>query len=132
MLTELPFFPDTGVYSRRFDFSQLFDSEELKRGVKYKLINHSKSTSMIGILDETGRTTRVFGNDEDEIEAVIMGHDNSEELIMYEIQSDSSTQSMDDLACCGCEADEDGDEADQVDGMSSDDDLEEDYNAFGN
>ncbi|UYZ68217.1 DUF2345 domain-containing protein [Moraxella bovis] len=131
VLTELPSFPTTGIYSRRFDFGQLFDAEELKRGIKYKLINHSKNTSTTGILDELGRTARVFGNDKDEIEAVIMGHDNSDELIMYEIQNDFNTTNLDDVVCCACES-ESLELKPIDDNLNTEDSLEEDYNDFGN
>lgn len=130
VLAELPSFPTSGIYSRRFDFSQLFDLEELKRGVKYKLINHSKNTSMTGFLDELGRTTRVFGNDQDEIEAVIIGHDNSDELIMYEVQDNFSVSDSDESICCACET-EDMKLNSMDNNLNIEDNLEKDYHDFG-
>jgi hypothetical protein len=38
---ELPKMPESGMYSMRFDLSQIFDPNILKN-MKYKLINHSK------------------------------------------------------------------------------------------
>ena len=133
VIANLPHFPTSGIYSRRFDFSELFDNEELIKGIRYKLINHSKNTSCFGILDEYGRTPRVFGNEADDIEAIIIGHDTSDELIVYEnTVEDSGLDSH--AEDCGCCADENADNLSDDTENDADltDDLEGDFHAFGN
>ena len=47
---ELPKMPESGIFSRRFDFSELINTNLLKDGFKYKVINHTKKQNILASL----------------------------------------------------------------------------------
>ncbi len=131
---ELPKMPESGIFSRRFDFGELFSKDELKQEIKFKFINRSRKTEFIGVLDEFGRTQRFFSDSPDDVEAIILGHDSKDakELIVIENDlNDMNCCSSDEEACCG--APEDDDQNLQIEELenSPEDDLDSDFNCFG-
>lgn len=126
---QLPKMPESGIFSRRFDFKDLISTELLKDGFKYKVINHSKKTEYIGFLDENARTERVFSDTPDNVEILLLGKsdDSVDKLLLIEekiMESHSSDEN-----CCG---------ADEYDDLLSNEELfenenlDEDYKSFGN
>lgn len=123
--------PTSGLFSRRFDFNQLLEAGLLTAGRKYKVINHTKGTEFYGVLPEDGRTPRIYGTEQDEIEVIMIGHEDAEELLMIENMIEDIVHEHEEECC----APEEGDESDTAESDSEaniNDDLEEDYHAFGN
>ena len=129
---ELPKMPESGIFSRRFDFGDIFSKDELKHQVKFKFINHSRKTEFIGILDEFGRTQRFFSDSADNVEAIILGHDSEDlkELIVIknDVEDTTDHSACEGEGCCGA-ADDHGAIEDQNE--SCDEDLEADFGSFG-
>ena len=129
---QLPKMPESGIFSRRFDFGDIFSKVELKQQVKFKFVNHSRKTEFIGVLDELGRTQRFFSDSADDVEAIILGHDSEDlkELIVIKNNVDNTTdhRAGEGEGCCGA-ADDHGAIEDQNE--SCDDDLEADFGSFG-
>ncbi|SLJ84263.1 DUF2345 domain-containing protein [Psychrobacter sp. DAB_AL43B] len=124
--------PTSGLFSRRFDFSQLLEADILTAGRQYKIINRSKGTEFYDVLPEDGRTPRIFGIEEDEIEIVIIGHEDAGELLMIENEIDNSNHDHEDEECCAPEEDDDTTESQPDSYTNLDDNLEDDYYEFGN
>jgi len=124
--------PTSGLFSRRFDFSQLLEANVLTAGKLYKIINHSKGTEFYGELPEDGRTPRIYGTEKDDIEVIIIGHEDSEELLIIENEMENSVHNHEDKECCAPEESDDTAGSQPVSSATLDDDLEDDYHAFGN
>ena len=124
--------PTSGLFSRRFDFSQLLEAGLLNAGRKYKVINHTKGTEFDDVLPEDGRTPRIYGTEQDEIEVVIIGHEDAEELLMIENEIDNSNHDREDEECCAPQEDDDNDVAESDLEININDNLEDDYHEFGN
>lgn len=126
---ELPKMPESGLFSRRFDFKNLIEAELLSEGFKYKLINKSKSIEYIGTLDQEARTERIFSDSADNVEVVLLGKSEAEQdkLILKEVPISDSEQSE---ACCG--GDDPDDSSISPEEVNDDLSLEKDYQAFGN
>ncbi|WP_201614589.1 contractile injection system protein, VgrG/Pvc8 family [Psychrobacter sp. JCM 18902] len=124
--------PTSGLFSRRFDFSQLLEEGILTVGREYKIINHTKGTEFNDILPEDGRTPRIYGTEQDQIEVIIIGHEDAEELLMIENEIDNSDHDHKDEECCAPEKTDDNNTAEFDSETIINDDLEEDYYAFGN
>jgi uncharacterized protein (DUF2345 family) len=124
--------PTSGLFSRRFDFSQLLEEGILTVGREYKIINHTKGTEFNNVLPEDGRTPRIYGTEQDQIEVIIIGHEDTEELLMIENEIDNSNHDHEDEECCAPEETDDNeiDESDSEADMN--DNLEDDYHEFGN
>ena len=129
--------PTSGLFSRRFDFSQLLEEGILTVGREYKIINHTKGTEFNDVLPKDGRTPRIYGTEQDQIEVIIIGHEDAEELLMIENEIDNSNHDHEDEdededeECCAPEETDDNeiDESDSEADMN--DNLEDDYYAFG-
>ena len=126
--------PTSGLFSRRFDFSQLLEAGMLTAGREYKIINHTKGTKFYDVLPKDGRTPRIYGTEQDEVEVIIIGHEDAEELLMIENEIDNSGHGdgHDHEECCAPEEGDDNeiDESDSEADMN--DNLEDDYHEFGN
>lgn len=124
--------PTSGLFSRRFDFSQLLEESILTVGREYKIINHTKGTEFNNVLPEDGRTPRIYGTEQDQIEVIIIGHEDAEELLMIENEIDNSNHDHEDEECCAPEEDDDTTESQPDSYTNLDDNLEDDYYEFGN
>ncbi|QIO10151.1 type VI secretion system Vgr family protein [Acinetobacter lanii] len=128
---QLPKIPESGIFSRRFDFKDLISSELLKSGFKYKVINKDKNTEYIGFLDENARTERVFSDNPDSVEIVLLGksEDESDKLLLIEEEFTQDKSDSSDEACCGGHDEDDHDHHDEE--FNDESDLEADFNSFG-
>ena len=128
---ELPKMPESGIFSRRFDFSELVNADLLKDGFKYKVINHAKKTEYIGFLDQFARTERIFSDNPDSIEILLLGKndDSSDKLqLVEEVISEGQGHGSDE-ACCG--GDDDHNHEHDSDEHIDDTDLKADFENFG-
>jgi len=126
---ELPKMPESGIYSRRFDFSSLFSEDILKSGLKYKIINNNKKTEWTGFLDSLGRTARVYSDNPDNIEVKILGHDSESEDELFAIKVDPDSENNNEIPdeeCCNG-----GDHDHDEDLIEDSDDIESDFKNFG-
>jgi hypothetical protein len=67
---ELPKMPETGMYSMRFDLSQIFDTKILKN-MEYKLINHSKKIEAVYEFEQES-SARVYSDSVDNVELALV------------------------------------------------------------
>ncbi|MCH7317142.1 type VI secretion system tip protein VgrG [Acinetobacter sp. ANC 5659] len=128
---ELPKMPKSGIFSRRFDFSELVNADLLKDGFKYKVINHAKKTEYIGFLDQFARTGRIFSDNPDSVEILLLGKndDSSDKLqLVEEVISEGQGHGSDE-ACCG--GDDDHNHDHDSDEHIDDTDLKADFESFG-
>lgn len=127
MNAQLPKMPESGIFSRRFDFGDIFNLEDLKDRIKFKIINKTMNTEYIGILDEMGRTPRIFGNSSDNLEIQFISS-NEDESIIPTKESDDELYNHDtgDLVDDGIYVQLEEDLDDEYK-----DDLEDDFNKFG-
>ncbi|WP_167443674.1 type VI secretion system Vgr family protein [Acinetobacter wuhouensis] len=127
----LPFTPESGIYSRRFDFINLFNAEDEK--IQYKIINKTKKTESIGWLDKDYRTARFYSMDRDDIELILYNNKNeNNKLKLYEKKISLNQMSEE----CICYADEGEHLCDDVEnkehtGLDCDEELEKDFIGFG-
>lgn len=128
---ELPKMPESGIFSRRFDFSELVNSDLLKDGFKYKVINHAKKTEYIGFLDQFARTGRIFSDNPDSVEILLLGKndDSSDKLQLVEEVITEGQGHGSDEACCG--GDDDHNHEHDSDEHIEDTDLKADFESFG-
>ncbi|GAA0308785.1 DUF2345 domain-containing protein [Psychrobacter aestuarii] len=124
--------PTSGLFSRRFDFSQLLEEDVLTVGREYKTINHTKGTEFRDVLPEDGRTPRIYGTEQDQIEVIIIGHEDAEELLMIENEIDNSNHNHKNEECCAPEETDDSNTVEFDSETDTNDNLEDDYHAFGN
>ena len=126
--SRLPLLPQTGLFSRRFDFSSIFTPDFLTAGISYQVINRSQNSERIEVLDEKGRTSRFYGDSKDEIEISVIGKLTKEQK--WALIPDNETEHED--HCCACdEEDHDCEEISETEEVIEDN-LLEDYNQFGN
>ena len=124
----MPLLPQTGLFSRRFDFSSIFTPDFLTAGISYQVINRSQNSERIETLDEKGRTSRFYGDSKDEIEISVIGKLTKEQK--WALIPDNETEHED--HCCACdEEDHDCEEISETEEVVEDN-LLEDYNQFGN
>ncbi|MDO1510910.1 hypothetical protein, partial [Neisseria sp. MVDL19-042950] len=131
MNVKTPLLPTTGIYSRRFDFSYIFTKEILEQGLSYQVIHRGQNSETFEKLDHDGRTSRFFGNTQDEIEIVVIGKltDDDKWHLVEEKHCDLHEE------CCCCTDDHQDYEEDveqDVGNNINTDDLIEDFNNFGN
>ncbi|MGR0304517.1 type VI secretion system Vgr family protein [Acinetobacter beijerinckii] len=128
---ELPKMPESGIFSRRFDFSGLVNADLLKDGFKYKVINHAKKTEYIGFLDQLARTGRIFSDNPDSVEILLLGKndDSSDKLQLVEEVITEGQGHGSDEACCG--GDDDHNHEHHSDEHIEDTDLKADFESFG-
>ncbi|ENW21665.1 type VI secretion system Vgr family protein [Acinetobacter haemolyticus] len=128
---ELPNLPKSGVFSRRFDFSGLVSPELLKEGFLYKVINRAKKTEYVGVLDEDARTERVFSDNPDQIEVVLLGKnkESADKLLLVE-ETITDGGSSEEACCGGDEHHHDDCEHSQAE-TTDESDLEHDFKHFG-
>jgi uncharacterized protein (DUF2345 family) len=128
---ELPKMPESGIFSRRFDFSELVNSDLLKDGFKYKVINHAKKTEYIGFLDQFARTGRIFSDNPDSVEILLLGKndDSSDKLQLIEEVITEGQGHGSDETCCG--GDDDHNHVHDSDENIEDTDLKADFESFG-
>ncbi|WP_257229502.1 MULTISPECIES: type VI secretion system Vgr family protein, partial [unclassified Acinetobacter] len=129
--TQLAKMPETGIFSRRFDFKDLISQELLAGGFKYKVINKDKKTEFIGTLDQNARTERIFSDNPDNIEILLLGKsdNDSDKLLLIEKEVDHNKTEGPDEVCCG-EYDEDNYDK-NTENLNEDNDLEADFKSFG-
>lgn len=127
---QLPKMPESGIFSRRFDFSEIFTKDELNQQIKFKFINHTKKTEFIGFLDELGRTQRFYSDSADKVEAIILGNDtqNHDELLVIKNDLNSTKNQDSSEDCCGGD---DDDHYHNTEELFDDSDLEADFKSFG-
>ncbi|WP_374667094.1 type VI secretion system Vgr family protein [Acinetobacter sp.] len=127
---QLPKMPESGIFSRRFDFGELFDEDQLNQKIKFKFINHAKKTEFNGFLDEFGRTQRFFSDSADNVEVIILGHDSQNHDELFVIKNDlNSTKNQDSSEdCCCCD---DNHHHNNTEELYDDSDLEADFKSFG-
>ncbi|UOO76982.1 type VI secretion system tip protein VgrG [Neisseria sp. Dent CA1/247] len=125
-----PLLPTTGIYSRRFDFSHIFAKDILEQGLSYQVIHRGQNSETFEKLDHDGRTSRFFGDTQDEIEVAVIGKltEDGKWRLTEEKHCD-----LHDECCCGAEDEQDYQENtdEDVDDINTDD-LIEDFNNFGN
>ena len=128
---ELPKMPEGGIFSRRFDFSELIDSNLLKDGFKYKVINHAKKTEYIGFLDQFARTGRIFSDHPDNVEVLLLGKndDCSDKLQLVEEAIVDDKTHLSNETCCG--GDDEQDHSLLGEESNDDHDLQVDFESFG-
>lgn len=128
---ELPSLPKSGIYSRRFDFSGLVSPELLQEGFLYKVINRAKKTEYFGVLDEDARTERVFSDNPDQIEVVLLGKnkESADKLLLVE-ETMADGGSLEEACCGGDEHHHDDCEHSQAE-TTDESDLEHDFKHFG-
>ena len=95
---KLPKMPESGLYSMRFEMSQIYDPNILKN-MKYKLINHSKKIEAEYEFEQQS-SARIYSNTVDSVElALVPGVYKS--LIQNNIEIDA--ESLDEeISGCGC------------------------------
>ncbi|KXO85276.1 type VI secretion system protein [Acinetobacter venetianus] len=124
---ELPKMPESGIFSRRFDFSELINADLLKDGFKYKVINKTKNTEYIGMLDEMGRTPRIFSDSSDTVEIQFISNNDSKSIIpTKELNEDLYNHDTGDFV-----DDEIQNQLLEVIDDEYKDDMEDDFNKFG-
>lgn len=124
---ELPKMPESGIFSRRFDFSDIFNLENLKEEIRFKVINKTKNTEYVGMLDEMGRTPRIFSDSSDTIEIqFISNNDNKSIIPTKELNEDIYDHDTGDFV-------DDGIQSQLAEVLDDEykDDLEDDFNKFG-
>lgn len=108
----MPNFTLSGLFSRRFDFSEHFDTAAIAAGIFYKIINHTKKTETIERLADDGRTVRVFSDHPEDLELHILGSNKDGLPDMLEHPD------IDDLVTYNHDAD-DGDDEDEDESFTS-------------
>ncbi|MEG1475991.1 MAG: hypothetical protein RSC10_09625, partial [Longicatena sp.] len=104
---ELPKMPESGMYSMRFDLSQIFDTNILKN-MKYKLINHSKKIEAEYEFEQKS-SARVYSDSADNVELALVPGAYLTEI--KEIISEQEIDSLDEeeITGCGCVEEHDHD-----------------------
>ena len=73
----------------------------MKKGFKYKVINHAKKIKYVGFLDKNARTGRVFSKNPDKIEVVLLGLNNDDSHKLLLIEENIIDGQVSEEACCG-------------------------------
>ena len=123
---QLPEMPKSGLFSRRFDLSDMFNIEDLKKQIKFKVINKTKKTEYFGVLDEQARTPRIFGDSADTIEIQFVADSCDEEIPTTELEDELYNHDVGEFVDDGLDA-----EVEQDSNATVEDDLENDFKNFG-
>lgn len=129
---ELPKMPESGIFSRRFDFTGIFDNEQLLEPIQFKVVNKTKNTQSIGYLDQDARTPRFFGDQEDDVEVELLNSVTvDDKWAVLDDPEQNQAQQISEEECCGAEHDENHDceTTDETNNLIND--LESDYLSFG-
>lgn len=99
----------------------------MKNEIKFKVINKTKNTEYIGILDEMARTPRIFSDSSDNVEIQFIGNSDNESIIpTKELDEDFYNHDIGELVDDGIHSQLEEDLGDEYK-----DDLEDDFNKFG-
>lgn len=97
---ELPKMPESGMYSMRFDLSQIFDPNILKN-MKYKLINHSKKIEAEYEFEQQS-SARVYSDAVDNVELSLVPGAYLTEIKDLPPEQDTESLDEDEVTGCGC------------------------------
>ncbi|MFW2101288.1 type VI secretion system Vgr family protein [Acinetobacter johnsonii] len=97
---ELPKMPESGMYSMRFDLSQIFDPNILKN-MKYKLINHSKKIEAEYEF-ELQSSARVYSDAVDNVELSLVPGAYLTEIKDLPPEQETESLDEDEVTGCGC------------------------------
>jgi type VI secretion system secreted protein VgrG len=99
---ELPKMPESGMYSMRFDLSQIFDPNILKN-MKYKLINHSKKIEAEYEFEQQS-SARIYSDAVDNVELTLVPGAYLTEIkdSILEQETESLDEDEDEVAGCCC------------------------------
>ena len=104
----------------------IFNLEDLKKEIKFKLINKTKKTEYIGILDEMGRTPRFFGDQANDIEVILLNNITEDDKWRVADELDQEHDHSEE-GCCSAPCENDDSDTNEY----QDDDLENDFQSFG-
>ncbi|QIO07228.1 type VI secretion system Vgr family protein [Acinetobacter shaoyimingii] len=97
---QLPKMPESGMYSMRFDLSQIFDPNILKN-IKYKIINHSKKLeSEYEFVQQSSE--RVYSDTSDEIELALVPGAYLTEIKQTVVEQEAESLEDEEIDGCGC------------------------------
>ncbi|WP_213071427.1 type VI secretion system Vgr family protein [Acinetobacter pittii] len=97
---ELPKMPATGMYSMRFDLSQIFDTKILKN-MKYKLINHSKKIEAVYEFEQES-SARVYSDSVDNVELALVPGAYLTEIKELMLGQEAESLDGEEIDGCGC------------------------------
>lgn len=97
---ELPKMPESGMYSMRFDLSQIFDPNILKN-MKYKLINHSKKIEAEYEFEQQS-SARVYSDAVDNVELSLVPGAYLTEIKDLPPEQETESLDEDEVTGCGC------------------------------
>lgn len=97
---ELPKMPESGMYSMRFDLSQIFDPNILKN-MKYKLINHSKKIEAEYEFEQQS-SARVYSDSVDNVELSLVPGAYLTEIKDLPPEQETESLDEDEVTGCGC------------------------------
>ena len=97
---ELPKMPESGMYSMRFDLSQIFDPNILKN-MKYKLINHSKKIEAEYEFEQQS-SARVYSDAVDNVELSLVPGAYLTEIKDLPPEQETESLDEDEVTVCGC------------------------------
>ena len=118
--------PESGIFSRRFDFGEIFNLTDLKNEIKFTLINKSKNIEYTGVLDEFGRTPRIFSDTSDNVEIKFINENQQNGLLVVsELNEEDYNFDVGDLVDDQAQQYSEGNDEEYVD------DLEDDFKKFG-
>ena len=119
VLANLPHFPKSGAYSRRFDLSEIFNPEILPV-ITYNLINHDKSVKTENIFDEENHSIRVFSDKPQNIELELIADaylqqipDDFERTLIHDLDEEEEDDDGEEWGCLDTYRDNDEDEKDE-------------------
>ena len=97
---ELPKMPESGMYSMRFDLSQIFDTNILKN-MKYKLINHSKKIEAEYEFEKES-SARIYSDSADNIELALVPGAYLTEIKEVIFEQEIDSLDGEEVEGCGC------------------------------
>ncbi|MDH1365161.1 type VI secretion system tip protein VgrG [Acinetobacter johnsonii] len=97
---ELPKMPESGMYSMRFDLSQILDPNILKN-MKYKLINHSKKIEAEYEFEQQS-SARVYSDSVDNVELSLVPGAYLTEIKDLPPEQETESLDEDEVTGCGC------------------------------
>ncbi|MFH7810156.1 type VI secretion system Vgr family protein [Acinetobacter sp. BSP-153] len=97
---ELPKMPESGMYSMRFDLSQIFDPNILKN-MKYKLINHSKKIEAEYEFEQQS-SARIYSDAVDNVELTLVPGAYLTEIKDSILEQETESLDEDEVAGCCC------------------------------
>ncbi len=123
---QLPMMPKSGLFSRRFDFSDMFNREDLKGQIKFKVINKTKRIEYVGILDDQARTPRIYSDSADNVEIQFVDDAVSDEIPTIEQEDEPYNYDVGEFVDDSLDA-----TIEQDSNAALEDDLENDFKSFG-